>query len=154
MAHQRFAWKYQFLGIILSLSSSPATPTRVQIATKSKSNFSDIPYDLAHAEFHEQRSMKTMASCITSRQLQCCRRQRSLLRKRIMTFSNFSLMFHCMPRTVSIHRIFNSCSAMLPFLRNMFPCAPASRLKGYGVATLAQNKIFPAKQELLLSQIT
>jgi hypothetical protein len=27
-------------------------------------------------------------------------------------------------------------------------------LKGYGVATLAQNKIFPAKQELLLSEIT
>jgi hypothetical protein len=27
-------------------------------------------------------------------------------------------------------------------------------VKGYGVATLAQNKIFPAKQELLLSQIT
>jgi hypothetical protein len=27
-------------------------------------------------------------------------------------------------------------------------------LKGYGVATLAQNKIFPAKMELLLSEIT
>jgi hypothetical protein len=27
-------------------------------------------------------------------------------------------------------------------------------LKGNGVATLAQNKIFPAKQELLLSEIT
>jgi hypothetical protein len=27
-------------------------------------------------------------------------------------------------------------------------------VKGYGVATLAQNKIFPAKQELLLSDIT
>jgi hypothetical protein len=27
-------------------------------------------------------------------------------------------------------------------------------VKGYGVATLAQNKIFPAKQELLLSEIT
>jgi hypothetical protein len=27
-------------------------------------------------------------------------------------------------------------------------------LEGYGVATLAQNKIFPAKQELLLSEIT
>jgi hypothetical protein len=32
---------------------------------------------------------------------------------------------------------------------------PASRIvKGYGVATLAQNKIFPAKQERLLSEIT
>jgi hypothetical protein len=30
----------------------------------------------------------------------------------------------------------------------------ALELKGYGVATLAQNKIFPAKQELLLSEIT
>jgi hypothetical protein len=27
-------------------------------------------------------------------------------------------------------------------------------MKGNGVATLAQNKIFPAKQELLLSEIT
>jgi hypothetical protein len=27
-------------------------------------------------------------------------------------------------------------------------------LKGYGVDTLAQNKMFPAKQELLLSEIT
>jgi hypothetical protein len=27
-------------------------------------------------------------------------------------------------------------------------------LKGYRVATLAQNKIFPEKQELLLSEIT
>jgi hypothetical protein len=27
-------------------------------------------------------------------------------------------------------------------------------VKGYGVATLAQNKIFHAKQELLLSEIT
>jgi hypothetical protein len=27
-------------------------------------------------------------------------------------------------------------------------------LKGNGVATLAQNKIFPAEQELLLSEIT
>jgi hypothetical protein len=27
-------------------------------------------------------------------------------------------------------------------------------VKGNGVATLAQNKIFPAKQELLLSEIT
>jgi hypothetical protein len=27
-------------------------------------------------------------------------------------------------------------------------------VKGYGVAMLAQNKIFPAKQELLLSEIT
>jgi hypothetical protein len=29
-----------------------------------------------------------------------------------------------------------------------------SKLKGYGMATLAQNKIFPAKQELMLSEIT
>jgi hypothetical protein len=29
-----------------------------------------------------------------------------------------------------------------------------TKLKGNGVATLAQNKIFPAKQELLLSEIT
>jgi hypothetical protein len=29
-----------------------------------------------------------------------------------------------------------------------------ANLKGNGVATLAQNKIFPAKQELLLSEIT
>jgi hypothetical protein len=28
------------------------------------------------------------------------------------------------------------------------------QMKGNGVATLAQNKIFPAKQELLLSEIT
>jgi hypothetical protein len=31
---------------------------------------------------------------------------------------------------------------------------PKPNLKGNGVATLAQNKIFPAKQELLLSEIT
>jgi hypothetical protein len=31
---------------------------------------------------------------------------------------------------------------------------PTRQVKGYGVATLAQNKIFPAKQELLLSEIT
>jgi hypothetical protein len=30
---------------------------------------------------------------------------------------------------------------------------PRSELKGNGVATLEQNKIFPAKQELLLSKI-
>jgi hypothetical protein len=30
----------------------------------------------------------------------------------------------------------------------------AKLLKGNGVATLAQNKIFPTKQELLLSEIT
>jgi hypothetical protein len=30
----------------------------------------------------------------------------------------------------------------------------ASEVKGYGVAMLAQNKNFPAKQELLLSEIT
>jgi hypothetical protein len=30
----------------------------------------------------------------------------------------------------------------------------SQQLKGNGVATLAHNKIFPAKQELLLSKIT
>jgi hypothetical protein len=29
-----------------------------------------------------------------------------------------------------------------------------TKMKGNGVATLAQKKIFPAKQELLLSEIT
>jgi hypothetical protein len=33
-------------------------------------------------------------------------------------------------------------------------CTRSKKLKGNGVATLAQNKIFPAKQELLLSEIT
>jgi hypothetical protein len=36
----------------------------------------------------------------------------------------------------------------------LFPLSGEGGLKGYGVATLAQNKIFLAKQELLLSEIT
>jgi hypothetical protein len=40
------------------------------------------------------------------------------------------------------------CDTYLP------PWGLAEDVKGYGVATLAQNKIFPTKQELLLSEIT
>jgi hypothetical protein len=46
---------------------------------------------------------------------------------------------------------------MLPIVAadmTMATTRPRSLLKGYGVATLAQNKIFPTKQELLLSEIT
>jgi hypothetical protein len=46
---------------------------------------------------------------------------------------------------------------MLPIVAadmTMATTRPRSLLKGYGVATLAQNKIFPTKQELMLSEIT
>jgi hypothetical protein len=59
------------------------------------------------------------------------------------------------PRPVVRSRLTASLLAIPDDGRTVSSFAPRTRpLKGYEVATLAQNKIFPAKQELLLSEIT
>jgi hypothetical protein len=48
----------------------------------------------------------------------------------------------------------NQIKLVLVVELNLYFLLELDLVKGNGVATLAQNKIFPAKQELLLSEIT
>jgi hypothetical protein len=63
-----------------------------------------------------------------------------------------------MPHTTAgpapAHRHCRPHAPLLMFILSFTWSSSLCSMKGNGVATLAQNKIFPAKQELLLSEIT